>query len=175
VGYRRIHGELAALGIKVAASTVWEMLKEHGIPPAPERDGTTRAEFLRSRADVLLACDLFETRTMNGARLYAFAVIEHATTHPDPRRHRAPHRGLARAARTQPRWHRPHRTAAPSHAMWCAALQGAQEAARPRCPGASDCTNEGPATVCSTIEDAQPFTGPPSKDKRPTDQGRRTR
>ncbi|MEV0168067.1 hypothetical protein [Nonomuraea fuscirosea] len=36
-GYRRIHGELAALGIKVAASTVWEILKAHGIDPAPER------------------------------------------------------------------------------------------------------------------------------------------
>lgn len=35
-GYRRIHGELAALGVKVAASTVWEILREHGIPPAPE-------------------------------------------------------------------------------------------------------------------------------------------
>jgi transposase len=34
-GYRRIHGELAALGIMVAASTVWEILKDHGIDPSP--------------------------------------------------------------------------------------------------------------------------------------------
>jgi putative transposase len=59
-GYRRIHGELAALGIKVAASTVWEILKEHGIPPAPERQNTTWADFLRSQAGALLACDFFE-------------------------------------------------------------------------------------------------------------------
>lgn len=78
-GYRRIHGELAALGIKVAASTVWEILREHGIPPAPERQSTTWADFLRSQADALLACDFFETRTLTGARLYVFAVIEHAT------------------------------------------------------------------------------------------------
>jgi hypothetical protein len=78
-GYRRIHGELAALGIKVAASTVWEILKEHGIPPAPERQSTTWADFLRSQADALLACDFFEARTLTGARLYVFAVIEHAT------------------------------------------------------------------------------------------------
>lgn len=45
-GYRRIHGELATLGIKVAASTVWEILREHGIPPAPERQSTTWASFL---------------------------------------------------------------------------------------------------------------------------------
>ncbi|WP_330479979.1 integrase core domain-containing protein [Streptomyces sp. NBC_00724] len=77
-GYRRIHGELAALGIKVAASTVWETLREHGIPPAPERQSTTWADFLHSQADALLACDFFETRTLTGARLYVFAVIEHA-------------------------------------------------------------------------------------------------
>ena len=78
-GYRRIHGELAALGIKVAASTVWEILKEHGIPPAPDRQNTTWADFLHSQAKALLACDFFETRTLTGARLYVFAVIEHAT------------------------------------------------------------------------------------------------
>jgi transposase len=39
-GDRRIHGEPAALGIKVAASTVWEILKAHGIDPSPEREHT---------------------------------------------------------------------------------------------------------------------------------------
>ncbi len=39
-GYRRIHGELLVLGIKVAASTVWEILKDAGIDPAPERAST---------------------------------------------------------------------------------------------------------------------------------------
>jgi transposase InsO family protein len=78
-GYRRIHGELAALGIKVAASTVWEILREHGAAPAPQRQSTTWADFLRSQAHALLACDFFETRTLTGARLYVFAVIEHAT------------------------------------------------------------------------------------------------
>ncbi|SFG68382.1 Integrase core domain-containing protein [Streptomyces mirabilis] len=78
-GHRRIRGELAALGIKVAASTVWEILREHGIRPAPERQSTTWADFLRSQADALLACDPFETRTLTGARLCVFAVIEHAT------------------------------------------------------------------------------------------------
>ncbi|MFC6060857.1 integrase core domain-containing protein, partial [Streptomyces pratens] len=78
-GYRRTHGELATLGVKVAASTVWEILREHGIPPAPERESTAWADFLRSQADALLACDFFKTRTLTGVRLYVFAVIEHTT------------------------------------------------------------------------------------------------
>ncbi|MEU5057423.1 MULTISPECIES: integrase core domain-containing protein [unclassified Streptomyces] len=78
-GYRRIHGELVALGIKVAASTVWNILKEHGIDPAPERHHTTWATFLRSQAHAILAADFFETKTLTGATLYVLAVIEHAT------------------------------------------------------------------------------------------------
>ena len=78
-GYRRIHGELLVLGIKIAASTVWEILRQAGIDPAPERASTTWASFLRSQADALLACDFFETVTLSGARLYVLAVIEHAT------------------------------------------------------------------------------------------------
>ncbi|CAM5712731.1 Integrase catalytic domain-containing protein OS=Kitasatospora aureofaciens OX=1894 GN=GCM10010502_69580 PE=4 SV=1 [Kitasatospora aureofaciens] len=78
-GYRRLHGELLVLGVKVAASTVWQILKEAGIPPAPERTSSTWASFLRSQADALLACDFFETVTLSGARLHVLAVIEHAT------------------------------------------------------------------------------------------------
>ena len=78
-GYRRIHGELLVLGIKVAASTVWEILQQAGIDPAPERTSTTWADFLRSQADALLACDFFGTVTLTGTRLYVLAVIEHAS------------------------------------------------------------------------------------------------
>jgi putative transposase len=56
-GYRRINGELFVLGIKTAASTVWEILHDAGINPAPERKSTTWASFLRSQAGALLACD----------------------------------------------------------------------------------------------------------------------
>ena len=40
-GYRRIHGELAGLGVGVSASTVWEILNTAGIDPAPRRTGPT--------------------------------------------------------------------------------------------------------------------------------------
>ncbi|MFI0487066.1 hypothetical protein [Actinomadura sp. 9N215] len=36
-GYWRVLGELLVLGVKVAASTVWEILKDAGVDPAPER------------------------------------------------------------------------------------------------------------------------------------------
>ena len=38
-GYRRIHGELTGLGYKVAPSTVWQILRNAGIDPAPRRSG----------------------------------------------------------------------------------------------------------------------------------------
>jgi putative transposase len=77
-GYRRVHGELATLGIKVAPSTVWEILKAEGIDPAPQHSITTRADFLRSQAEALLACDFVETVTLTGRRQYILAIIEHA-------------------------------------------------------------------------------------------------
>lgn len=70
--------KLLVLGVQVATSTVWEILKEAGIDPAPERGSSTWTDFLRSQADTLLACDFFEAVTLSGARLYVFAVIGHA-------------------------------------------------------------------------------------------------
>ena len=58
-GYRRIHGELADLGVKVAASTVWEILRASGIDPARRQTGPTWPQFLRSPAEAILACDFF--------------------------------------------------------------------------------------------------------------------
>jgi putative transposase len=78
-GYRRIHGELAGLALKIAPSTIWEILRTHGIAPAPRRDQQTWATFLRGQAHAILAADFFETRTITGTRLFVLAVIEHAT------------------------------------------------------------------------------------------------
>jgi transposase InsO family protein len=78
-GYRRIHGELLTLGIKVAPSTVREILREAEIDPAPDRAATTWADFLRSQAHALLAADFIETVTLTGARMYILTAIEHAS------------------------------------------------------------------------------------------------
>jgi len=78
-GYRRIHGELAGLGVKIAASTVWEILKKAGIDPAPRRSVPTWPQFLHSQAEAILACDFFTANLLDGTQAYVLAVIEHAT------------------------------------------------------------------------------------------------
>ncbi len=78
-GYRRVQGELAALGIRVAPSTVWQILKDAGIDPAPRRDGPGWAEFLRSQAQGILALDFFTADLLNGTKVYVLAVIEHGS------------------------------------------------------------------------------------------------
>jgi putative transposase len=78
-GYRRIHGELAGLGITVAPSTIWQILKNAGISPAPRRDGPGWAEFLRSQAHGIMALDFFTADLLNGMKVYVLAVIEHGT------------------------------------------------------------------------------------------------
>jgi len=48
-GYRRIHGELVAMGVHLATFSVWEILRRHGIEPSSRRVGPTWSEFSRSR------------------------------------------------------------------------------------------------------------------------------
>jgi transposase InsO family protein len=78
-GYRRVHGELLTLGVKVAASTVWEILRAAGIDPAPDRATTTWTQFLRSQAEAILAVGFLDTITLTGTRLYILAAIDHAS------------------------------------------------------------------------------------------------
>ena len=71
-GYLRITGALANLGHKVARTTIANVLKRHGIEPAPERK-TTWKEFLEQHWDVLAATDFF------------LAVGADASRHANPR------------------------------------------------------------------------------------------
>jgi hypothetical protein len=74
-----VHGELLTLGVKVAASTVWEIQREAGVGPAPDRAATTWTQFLPSQAEALLATDFIETITLTDTRMYVRTVIEHAS------------------------------------------------------------------------------------------------
>ena len=57
-GYDRIQGALANVGYHISDNTVKNVLKAHGIEPAPERQRqTTWATFLKSHWDVLAAID----------------------------------------------------------------------------------------------------------------------
>jgi putative transposase len=80
-GYRRIHGELTGLGHKLAPSTVWQILKDAGISPAPERSRQTWQTFLKEQAKTILAADFFHVDTVFLRRLYVLFVIEHRTRH----------------------------------------------------------------------------------------------
>ena len=78
-GYRRIHGELAGLGYKLAPSTVWQVLEDAGIDPAPRRSGRTWRAFLEAQAKTILATDFFHADTVFLRRLYVLFFIEHGT------------------------------------------------------------------------------------------------
>jgi Transposase./Integrase core domain. len=75
-GYRRIHGELARLGITIAPSTVWSILKTEGLEPSPGRTAETWTTFLQAQAAGILACDFFTVDTVSLRRLYVFFFIE---------------------------------------------------------------------------------------------------
>ena len=48
-GYRRIQGALAHLGHEVGRGTIANLLKEHGLEPAPERERKTTGKEFRCR------------------------------------------------------------------------------------------------------------------------------
>ena len=78
-GYRRIRGELVIMGIVIAASSVWAILKRHGIEPSPRRSGPTWAEFLAAQAKGLVACNFSHVDTVFLRRLYVLVFIPHDT------------------------------------------------------------------------------------------------
>ena len=75
----RIHGELTGLGHTVAPSTVWQILKDAGIDPAPRRAGQSWRRFLAAQAKTILAADFFHVDTVFLRRLYVLFFIEHGT------------------------------------------------------------------------------------------------
>jgi putative transposase len=75
-GYRRIQGELVGLGVKLAANTVWTILKESRIEPAPRRLEQSWAQFLRQQAASILECDFLTVDTLFLKRFHVLFFIE---------------------------------------------------------------------------------------------------
>jgi putative transposase len=75
-GYRRIQGALSNLGHELARSTIAEMLKRHGMEPAPERiRKTTWKEFLTRHWELIVAADFFTVEVWTRRGLQRFIVL----------------------------------------------------------------------------------------------------
>ena len=66
-------GELVGLGHKIAQTTVWQILKDNNIDPAPTRSEVTWTDFLHAQAAV--ACDFFTVDTPTLRRYYVLFFI----------------------------------------------------------------------------------------------------
>jgi putative transposase len=76
-GCVRIQGELRKLGLRVGATTIRTLLRQHRLGPAPRRIGPSWAEFLRAQAQGIVACDFFTVETVWLRTLYVLFWIEH--------------------------------------------------------------------------------------------------
>jgi len=75
-GYRRILGALSNLGYRIARGTVANILKQHGIEPAPERNRkTTWKEFLSRHWELIVAADFFTIEVWTRKGLQRFLVL----------------------------------------------------------------------------------------------------
>jgi len=75
-GYDRLVGTLHNLGYTVSDQTVGNILKRHGIPPAPERKKTTTwSEFIRIHMAVLGATAFFSSAVWSWLRLLGATVL----------------------------------------------------------------------------------------------------
>jgi len=75
-GYDRIAGALANLGYAISDQTVGNILKRHGVPPAPARKKTTTwTEFIRTHREVLVATDFFTTEVWTKGGLVTYYIL----------------------------------------------------------------------------------------------------
>jgi hypothetical protein len=89
-GYDRIVGALVNLGYTISDQTVGNILKRHGIPPAPTRKKTTTwNEFIRVHLDILVATDFFTTAVRSWGTLVLSAI--YSITHGAQRTMQATH------------------------------------------------------------------------------------
>ena len=75
-GYDKIQGAVQNLGYEISDQTVGNILKRHGIVPAPERrKETTWKEFIRSHLEVLAATDFFTVEVWTCAGLITYYIL----------------------------------------------------------------------------------------------------
>jgi putative transposase len=97
-GSDRIVGALATLGDTIRDHTVGNLLKRHGLPPAPERKTTTTCkECIRTPLDVLVATDFFtaEVWTLSGLVTYDVLFFLHLGSRQVPIAGMPPHPNAA--------------------------------------------------------------------------------
>jgi hypothetical protein len=76
-GYDRIVGALANLGHRLSDQTVKNILRRHGIAPAPKRSQvTTWKDFLAAHMNVLAGCDFFTVEVLSWRGLVTYYVFE---------------------------------------------------------------------------------------------------
>jgi transposase InsO family protein len=77
-GYKRIQGELAKLGYQVGRSTIRDLLKRVGLPPAPDRArrGVSWRTFCRHYQEQVLACDFFVVETALLRTIFVLFFLE---------------------------------------------------------------------------------------------------
>ena len=105
-GYDRIVGALANLGYRLSDQTVGNLLRRHGLSPAPKRKQTVSwRDFIRSHRDVLVGMDLFtaEVLTLKGLLTYYVLFFIHLETRSEAGRiHAVPGSGVDGAAGAKP-------------------------------------------------------------------------
>jgi putative transposase len=75
-GYTRIRGALANLGHQVGRGTIANILREHGIEPAPERDRHTRwSTFIEAHWECLTATDFLSVEVYTLKRLVTYYIL----------------------------------------------------------------------------------------------------
>ena len=82
-GYDRIQGALKDVGYHIADSTVANVLKAHGIEPAPDRQRTPAwSTFLKAHWDTIFATDVttVEVWTRNGLVTFYVLAVRHLKT-----------------------------------------------------------------------------------------------
>ena len=75
-GYDRIVGALANLGHRLSDQTVKNILRRHGIAPAPKRSQVTSwKDFLAAHMNVLAGCDFFTVEVLSWRGLVTYYVL----------------------------------------------------------------------------------------------------